>query len=243
VSDQGCSAAFQDLFDAPHLNVIDVRADESVELSDDDQVFRSHEWFRQIWIKHGAAASAWERFHSEARECARLMTPVAKIGTAINAFASAHDLDKACGVHIRQTDNVYAYDYFEKNSPSFSRSQTSSIIGFEAYVEQTVNRADGKLVFLATDNRKVEQRLLGRFSGSVVCYPKEYSTESRGRCSSIQDAVIEMILLSKCSSICGTYFSSFSKFAAWLGDCEYLEVQGDNIHKSDFNELLKRPVK
>jgi hypothetical protein len=49
------------------------------------------------------------------------------------------------------------------------------------------------------------------------------------RTTSIEDAVVELYLLSRCKRVVGTYWSSFGWLAALIGQVPFLRVEGCDV--------------
>jgi hypothetical protein len=174
-------------------------------------------------------------FLGEVRMWLDRLRPAASIQETVAAFVDQHRLAGACGVHIRHTDNI---DVFAGRATdgNFDAARFSTIEGFLDTIRTCI--ASGP-VFLATDNVGVERMCRDEFGAAIITYPKRYTLAwdreahagayARGaqlRTTAIADALIEMVLLSSCRQIVGTYFSSFSKFAAVWGRTGYLEIAG-----------------
>jgi len=134
------------------------------------------------------------------------------------------------GVHIRLTDNVATYSYWQRSDPSFVPECTSSFEGFLSVVDEATRAAP---VFLATDNPRFEELCRRRYRERVLTVPKRY-TGGALRPSRIVDALAELIFLGRCRQVVGTYFSSFSQFAAIWGGTEYREIHGVECRRSPF---------
>lgn len=82
-------------------------------------------------------------------------------------------------------------------------------------------------IFFCCDNSDVHNRFIERYKDRLIIYDRErynnaYQAES-GFNDDIQinvDAFIEMLLLSRCSTIIGTYISTFTECAWWFGECK-----------------------
>lgn len=118
------------------------------------------------------------------------------------------------GMHIRRTDHAEAIS-------------KSPLELFYQKIEEILQNNGAEKIFLATDDLNVEQKLCGEFEGRVFCYHgKKFGRNSK---SGMQDGLIDMLALSKCREIYGSYGSTFSKMASYLGNCELivLQVEGE----------------
>jgi len=149
------------------------------------------------------------------------------------------------------TDNLEAHAVWKRREPNFDMARVSEVEGFERFIQDRVVDGELERVFLATDNADVEARLRARFPDAIVVYPKRYRAASRSRLSLrtlrrqpvlqrtsiIGEALIEMLLLSRCSRIVGTYWSSFAHVSAVWSGVPFSEIQGEELCE---NELVAR---
>jgi len=105
------------------------------------------------------------------------------------------------GFHIRRTDNKAAI----AGSP------------LELFIEKAGELlCDSNVrIYLATDNNTVKQRLGSLFKDKIIYSPSAADRRSK---NGMRQALAEMLILSRCSRIYGSFYSSFSEAAAMLGD-------------------------
>lgn len=117
------------------------------------------------------------------------------------AAATAGGGGRTVGVHIRRGDNDASI-------------QISPVDLFVKRMEQEVGRDPEVRFFLSTDDQDTEEAMTRLFPGRVTVRPKDFSrTSTRG----VQDALVDLLVLSKCPLILGSYWSSFSQTAAEIG--------------------------
>lgn len=109
---------------------------------------------------------------------------------------------KYIGVHVRRTDHIEAI----KNSP------------LELFIEKM--RAElalepGARFYVATDDNSVLEELKKVFPGKVTTLENRYL--ARDSEQGIIDAYVEMLCLSRCTKILGSFNSTFSSMAATIG--------------------------
>jgi hypothetical protein len=105
------------------------------------------------------------------------------------------------GVHIRRGDNEASV-------------QVSPLDLFLARMHKETEQDPKARFFLATDDPASEQAVMAEFPGRVTVRAKD---RSRNRTRGVQDALVDLLVLSKCPLILGSYWSSFSQTAAELG--------------------------
>lgn len=197
----------------------------------------------------------------------RELTPVTPLKSIIDEFSKTNKLADCIGIHIRMTDNTHCYKTWAESDPHFDANKISQLDGF---LEQIANANKNNIpIFLATDNEDISKLLIKEFN-NIIEFQKEYNTKNltdpskssaKGytanilskflkkqenkplslRTTSIQDALIDLYLLSKCKKVIGTYYSSFSQISALIGGipCEIIEDKTpvcDNFSQS-LNEL------
>lgn len=107
--------------------------------------------------------------------------------------------NKWVGVHIRRTDHTSSIEY----------SLTELFI--EKMKKILISDKDCKF-FLATDDKEVEKELKAEFSHSIVVYEKK--AWNRNNKIGMESGIIDLLCLSNCDYILGSYMSVFSRFAA-----------------------------
>jgi hypothetical protein len=226
VADDACNASFSSLFE-PTRDVSDGPGPASI--------FTWSPWFGEIWERHLCQRFERGAFMAEVRAALRALRPAPDVRGRIAAFVGGRDLSRTVGVHIRLTDNVAAYPYWERVDPSFVRGQASTLEGFLSVLDLATREGTA---FLATDNPRVEELCRRRYGQRLLTYGKQYTLAS-GRTSSIVDALVELAVLAACPQVVGTYFSSFSQFAAVWGGADYREVHGTECRRSPFVDAVQ----
>ena len=111
------------------------------------------------------------------------------------------------GVHIRRGDHALA----------IQRTPTEA---FFARMDQVIEARSDARFLLATDAADVEDAARQHFgSERIVVLPKR--ARDRISVEAVQDALVDLLALATCSSILGTYASTFGKTAAELGAVPY----------------------
>ena len=98
--------------------------------------------------------------------------------------------------------------------------------------------------FLCTDSKEIEDMMEKEFKNRIIKYPK--SNFSRTDVKATQEGLIDLILLSKTKHILGTYRSTFTEVAWWLGDCKpKMEIIIDSEKEKEYlknTEMEKRKI-
>lgn len=248
-ANEWCNAKFNDLF---KVKVNLINSLDCERLSGDTQVklYNNPVWFDQIWKDNTEASIPWLAFLEIVTRNLLDLEPQPSISSKIEAFEKQNDMTNSLGVHIRWTDNIKENSNREKNQVFFPEF-VSNIEGFKKRIKFEVEDNPKIKIFLATDNPVIEYEIQKEFPGHILIYPKLFkNNKSRNifkmgknqrtiRATSIIDALIEIILLSNCREILGTYFSSYSKLSAIWGDKECYEVRGNEIAKCGYVQQLR----
>jgi len=118
------------------------------------------------------------------------------------ARADEHPLPARClGVHIRRGDN----------QPEFSESKDEY---FQILMDAVIAACPDVTFFLATSDQDTESRFRRRFGDRVISFPKTCSGRHQ---AAIEEALVDLILLSRTRAVLGNYFSSYSFAASVLG--------------------------
>jgi len=123
-----------------------------------------------------------------------IFRPTKEISAEVDSFMAGRRF--STGLHIRRTDHKPA----RENSP-------------DSVFEEAASRADG-LVFLATDNPDTQRKFKAKFGGKILFYSEMVGGLMRN--TTMQSALVDLLLLSRCDVIIGSYRSSFSHSAQIL---------------------------
>lgn len=111
------------------------------------------------------------------------------------------------GLHIRRTDNLWSIN-------------SSPLDLFEEKICDVLTQKPDSAFYLASDDEDTIRILKEKFGDKIIVRDKEISRET---CTGMQEALKDMLVLGKCKKIFGSYFSSFSEMASWIGGIE-LEI-------------------
>jgi hypothetical protein len=238
-----CDAKFEHLFDPSGLTLITDHQLKKLSTRPGARLFDSLTYYSDIWHAHLAEDCPWDRFRDQAISLLRQLQPVESLLTVITEFAARNTLDTRYGLHIRMTDNLESYTWWANNSDRFMIEKVSRLSGFEAFICHAMDQDPAASFFLATDNPQAQEQLLRRAGGNGIIYPKKYrppekrnfsfrklTWETRSqRTTPIGQALIDLLLLSRCHTIVGSYYSSFSEVAAIWGGKPHFVVWGDQV--------------
>ena len=119
----------------------------------------------------------------------------------------------------------------------------------EIFEQQIDKLSKDKKFFFCSDNSDVQQHFLDKYGDRVVTYERQIFNDPKlaesGHHDDIQlttDAFIELLILSKCATIIGTYASSFDELAWWMSGCTSKVIIPTPINcdkeLEDFNNLI-----
>lgn len=132
--------------------------------------------------------------------------PQAELQTQINEL-SENLGSQSVGVHIRRTDNFKSWN-------------KSPLSGFISLMKRELEESPSTRFFLATDSEDVRTALIHVFGKNTV-FTRRKVNLSRDQRAGMEDAVIDMWTLSQTKQIFGSYWSSFSKVSANIGDVPF----------------------
>ena len=251
-----CDASFSELFTCPSgIHLITLQQKELLEQESNISTYTDNIWFDKIWENHLSNSISWPSFSNHINACFQRLRPCSDISKELNLFLNKNNLSHCFGIHIRLTDNAGQYKIWTETVSAFKPSCISKLQGFENFIRDSLQQDSSTKIFLATDNQEIEQKFIQLFPDHIITYPKTFKPEvhrkfswrnlkfksQQQRTSSVQDALIEMLLLAKCRCIVGTYFSSFSKLSSFFSDTslDYFEIHGDSYVKSNYLKKLK----
>ena len=102
--------------------------------------------------------------------------------------------------HVRRTDHSYA----------IKQSETAE------YFALLDARPPEERFFLCTDDPREEEMFQQRYPGRIQSYPKR--DLDRRKPEAIEDALIDLLLLSRCTAVVASDGSLFSSCAAFIGN-------------------------
>jgi hypothetical protein len=122
--------------------------------------------------------------------------PVPAIAGNVARFEQIIKDKKCIGLHIRRTDNITSIE----SSPDRL---------FEEAVRDEIDRDPAVVFFLATDDSATQSHFINLFGRErMLVHPKKFGRDS---VDATQDAVVDWILLTGCSKLYCSYYSSFSE--------------------------------
>jgi len=72
--------------------------------------------------------------------------------------------------------------------------------------------------FIATEDKETEDKFKKMFGKRIISYPKKTRTKEQE--GAVKEALIELLLLSKCKKILGSFRSTFTELPWFLGECK-----------------------
>jgi hypothetical protein len=246
-----CDTDFAHLFDATKIKVINPTELNKLKVDNEISILDKLYWFDRIWKINLENTVPWLDFLKQATFHLGNLNPQHHIAEKLDYLSKQYDVYNALGIHIRWTDNIKSYKGWANRNIDFNPNYVSNLDGFQNFIENQITKKSNVRIFLATDNIAIERKLKKLYPNNIIVYPKKYRREkltfslldfrfkSFQRASSIEDALIEMLLLSRCRMILGTYYSSYSKFSAVWGNIDYFEVRGSEYARNDFVDSLR----
>jgi hypothetical protein len=123
--------------------------------------------------------------------------PIHSLASKIDAESTSFN-EHTFGVHIRRTDNIASIEH-------------SDLTLFVQAISRELERNADANFFLATDCKQTKEKIVTLFGNKVIT---RNETLERTTTAGIQNALIDLYLLSKTERILGSFWSSFSETAA-----------------------------
>lgn len=152
----------------------------------------------------------------------RSLSPQIEVLRLVERFSS-YPLSEMIGIHIRgksiKTDisGVTATNYTAESSRTtdFWRNLTQ----VDTFIAEMRRQPVDQLFYVAADSKDVFSRLEREFPSRVFYTPR--TCDSRDR-ECLPFALADILLLAKCSSLRGSYWSSFSELSTRIGGARFL---------------------
>lgn len=138
----------------------------------------------------------------------KIFIPTSEIKQRVEEITSVFKKNTV-GLHIRRTDNVMSRKY----------SPTSLFID-EINKELALN--PDTLFYLASDDMEIKNEFKEKFGDHIIV---SALSSDRGSSQGIKDAFTELLVLSRCRLLLGSWWSSYSMSAPLLGDVELKQLK------------------
>jgi hypothetical protein len=125
----------------------------------------------------------------------------------VNKFIKKKFSKNMIGIHIRRGD--------------FVKLSIADISPDEKFIEEMkkeIEKNKNVKFFLATEDKNTEKVFRKIFLKKIITFPKK--TSKREDEGSVEEALIELIILSKCDKLIGSYGSTFTEMAWFFGGCK-----------------------
>lgn len=136
--------------------------------------------------------------------------PAKEIRDRVDEIMGPYMDRRIIGIHVRRTDHELSIDY-------------SPIEGFEKLMDEYKDEA---CFYFASDDKELVDSFSKKYN--VIPHITFSDTISRNSKEGMKDAFVEMLCLSKCEKIFGSYESTYPRVAALIGNVEYKEVRKDS---------------
>lgn len=152
----------------------------------------------------------------------------------MNKYKKSFDKGEVIGVHIRNSKN-YKISFDGRQHIS---KEDDFIKRIRCLLEINLNYK----FLLCTEDKKTEDKFKLLFNDeinkkeTIIYFPKKF----RGKDSSnfIKEAFVDMLLLSKCPIILGSFLSTFTEVAWWFGGCKAQVYIPGTEDKEAVNKVL-----
>lgn len=118
-------------------------------------------------------------------------------------FTSHHDLSQCIGVHVRRGDLRVVYE------------SKMAAVPVDEYFTHLASHYPEHPLYITSDSETVRREFQEKYGDKVISYRPR--TLSRNNDEGVQDAMVEMLLLSKCQEIVGGW-SGFAQVASMIGN-------------------------
>ncbi len=139
-----------------------------------------------------------------------IFKPVLHIQYRIDAIISKFNLSLLNGIHIRRTDNIKSIE-------------GSNIDSFKELIFHSIELNKNVFFYLSTDDSKVDEDFLSHFKGHIKHL--ENKDFQRDTLKGIEDAVVDLFILSKTSKIYGSFWSSFTDVSSYINNVPLIIVR------------------
>ena len=154
------------------------------------------------------SADTCEQFYGDDSYVSYLK-PIEKLNSKLAERINQMKTKSFIGLHIRRGDNITSRD-------------VSKSLDFERAIENELSIDVDAMFYLCTDDYREENNFKLKYGNRIMHFPVGLN---RSRPKDIQNALLDLVMLSKSNKIYGSYWSSFSEVASAYGRVE-LEMVG-----------------
>jgi len=122
-------------------------------------------------------------------------------------FISKNFKKNTIGMHIRRTDHVGLAKKFN----NFTSDEY-----FYKIIDNEIKKDKDVMFFLAADNRKTQDIYLKKYPHNIIVWKLINKPKDSFRHTTLEDAGMDLCLLSHCKRVEGSFHSSFSRIALML---------------------------
>ncbi|KAI0562243.1 hypothetical protein FGB62_63g017 [Gracilaria domingensis] len=152
----------------------------------------------------------------------RTLSPHVDVVRLVERFSS-YPLSNMIGIHIRgkniKTDisGINATDYSEESSRT--TDYWRNLTKVDTFVEEMRKQTADQLFYVAADQKEVFAKLEHEFPSRIFYTPRHCDSRDR---DCLPFALADILLLAKCLSLRGSYWSSFSELSTRIGGARFL---------------------
>ena len=156
------------------------------------------------------------------------IVPNSRVVKDSSKFAEENGVDKNCiGIHVRRTD-IKASTVFGLNPGDHATAEYTPYDSYFEFMDTKLKGDPDTKFFLASDDASSKKEFQKKYGDSLVCFNNR--GYSRMSLPDTQDAMTDLYLLSRCSTVVSCKGSSFGHVASLIGDAEYIRVE-DSLTK------------
>jgi hypothetical protein len=150
-----------------------------------------------------------KRTQKEIYEALKKLKIKPNIQNIVNKFFKKNFKNEVIGLHIRRGD----YKLLTHNIGGISSNEK-----FIEEIKKEIAINPKIKFFIATEDKETEEKFKKIFGKRIVSYPKKTNVKEEE--GAIKEALVDILLLSKCKEIFGSFRSTFTELAWFLGECK-----------------------
>jgi hypothetical protein len=172
------------------------------------------------------------------------LVPTGFIKKEVEKFATEFD-NNTISVHIRSWTDAWpapVRKYMTDKGVKSAEDRSETLFSLEK-VYRMLDKEEGSSFFVSCDSKEVLRHITRRYGRRVISYPHSVKVGDRLSKRGMQEALIDLLLLSKNNRLKVSAYSTFSEVAWWFGGCtasvECIDggVSGD-IYIDDYIKLI-----
>jgi hypothetical protein len=138
--------------------------------------------------------------------------------------ADLYDVSNCIGLHCRRSDYPFTKQVLSEKATTQYHDRLDQL-----FMKIIMDDYHNQKLFIASDSQKTTNLFVAKFDNIIHVSKTNYPVWAYRPKLTVDEGIVDMILLSRCKSIVSDSFSTFSLVAAWIGNIERITWIRPNV--------------